>query len=65
MRSAATSVLAVAPTLADVYLVPQVESARRFKLDIARWPRVRAIDEACSRIEAFRRAAPAMQPDAA
>ncbi|MGJ7490070.1 maleylacetoacetate isomerase [Variovorax sp. ZT4R33] len=53
-----------APTLADMYLVPQVESARRFKLDIALWPRVRAIDEACSRIEAFRRAAPAMQPDA-
>jgi maleylpyruvate isomerase len=54
-----------APTLADVYLVPQVESARRFKLDLARWPRVRAIDEACGRIEAFRKAAPAMQSDAA
>jgi maleylpyruvate isomerase len=53
-----------APTLADVYLVPQVESARRFKLDIARWPSVLAIDEACGRIEAFRNAAPAMQPDA-
>ncbi len=53
-----------APTLADVYLVPQVESARRFKLDISRWPRVLAIDEACGRIEAFRQAAPAGQPDA-
>jgi maleylpyruvate isomerase len=52
------------PTLADVYLVPQIESARRFKLDIGRWPRVLAIDEACSRIEAFRNAAPAAQPDA-
>ena len=53
-----------APTLADVYLVPQVESARRFKLDIARWPNVFAIDEACGRIEAFSKAAPAGQPDA-
>jgi maleylpyruvate isomerase len=52
------------PTLADVYLVPQVESARRFKLDIGRWPRVLAIHEACAQIEAFRRAVPAEQPDA-
>jgi maleylpyruvate isomerase len=52
------------PTLADVYLVPQVESARRFKLDIGRWPRVLAIDAACARIEAFRKAVPASQPDA-
>jgi maleylpyruvate isomerase len=53
-----------APTLADVYLVPQVESARRFKLDIARWPNLLAIDEACGRIDAFSKAAPARQPDA-
>ena len=53
-----------APTLADVYLIPQVESARRFKLDIERWPRVLAIHEACAPIEAFRKAAPAGQPDA-
>jgi len=53
------------PTLADVYLVPQVESARRFKVDMARWPCVQAVDTACGRLEAFRRAAPAAQPDAA
>jgi len=52
------------PTLADVYLVPQIESARRFKVDMARWPRLLAIDEACGQLEAFRRAAPAVQPDA-
>ena len=52
------------PTLADVYLVPQIESARRFKVDMARWPRLVAIDEACGQLEAFRRAAPAVQPDA-
>jgi maleylpyruvate isomerase len=52
------------PTLADVYLVPQVESARRFKVDISRWPRIAAIDAACARLEAFSKAAPAAQPDA-
>ena len=53
------------PTLADVYLVPQVESARRFKLDLGPYPLIRAVDEACARLDAFQRAAPAAQPDAA
>ena len=53
-----------APTLADVYLVPQVESARRFGVDLSRWPLIGAVDAACARLEAFRRAAPALQPDA-
>ena len=51
-------------TLADVYLVPQIESARRFKIDLTRWPRLLDIDEACGLLEGFRRAAPAEQPDA-
>jgi len=51
-------------TVADVYLVPQIESARRFKVDLGRWPRLQQIDEACGRLEAFQRAAPAAQPDA-
>ena len=54
-----------APTLADVYLIPQVESARRFKLDLDRWPLISAVDAACGQIDAFRLAAPALQPDAA
>ena len=52
------------PTLADVYLVPQVESARRFKVDLSRWPLVQAVDAACAQLEAFRKAAPSAQPDA-
>jgi maleylpyruvate isomerase len=54
-----------APTLADVYLVPQIESARRFKVDVNRWPRLAAIDLTCAQLDAFRRAAPALQLDAA
>jgi maleylpyruvate isomerase len=52
------------PTLADAYLVPQIESARRFKVDLARWPRLLAIDAACAGLEAFQHAAPSVQPDA-
>ena len=52
------------PGLADVYLVPQVESARRFKLDMARWPLITAVDAACMALDAFQKAAPALQPDA-
>jgi maleylpyruvate isomerase len=52
------------PTLADVYLVPQIESARRFKIDLARWARLSEIDAACAGLAAFRHAAPARQPDA-
>lgn len=54
-----------APTLADVYLVPQVESARRFKVDLSRWPRISAVEAACMALDAFQRAAPSRQPDAA
>jgi maleylpyruvate isomerase len=52
------------PTLADVYLVPQVESARRFNVDMNRWPLISAIDKACGELEAFKKAAPMAQPDA-
>jgi len=52
------------PTLADAYLIPQVESARRFQVDLSRWPLISAIDRACGELDAFRRAAPSAQPDA-
>jgi maleylpyruvate isomerase len=53
-----------APSLADVYLIPQVESARRFNVDMNRWPLISAIDQACGQLDAFKRAAPMAQPDA-
>ena len=53
-----------APGLVECYLIPQVESARRFKVDMARWPLISAIDAACAAIEAFAKAAPGAQPDA-
>ena len=37
------------PTLADICIVPQVFNARRFGLDLAPYPRIRAIDAAAAR----------------
>lgn len=51
-------------SLADVYLVPQVFNAHRFGLDMAPYPGIQAICEACNRLEAFQRAKPDQQPDA-
>ena len=53
------------PSMADVYLIPQIESARRFGVDLAAWPQIMAIDVACQAIPAFADAAPSRQPDAA
>ena len=55
----------ITPTVADVYLIPQVESARRFKVDLTHWPKIMAIDAHCATLAAFADAAPARQPDAA
>ena len=52
------------PTLADVYLIPQVESSRRFKVDLSQWPLICEIEAACMQLEAFKQAAPMQQPDA-
>jgi maleylacetoacetate isomerase len=53
-----------APGFADVFLVPQVANANRFKVDLAAFPTIRRINENCLAVEAFQRAMPANQPDA-
>lgn len=52
------------PSLADVYLIPQIESARRFKVDLTQWPLIAAIEAACLQLDAFKLAAPMQQSDA-
>jgi len=52
------------PTLADLCLVPQVFNARRFNLDMSRYPTIERIDDHAAQIDAFARAAPGQQPDA-
>ena len=53
-----------APTLADCYLVPQVYSARRFKVDLAAYPRLVAATARAAELEPFAAAHPDRQPDA-
>ncbi|MFN0023403.1 MAG: maleylacetoacetate isomerase [Parvularculaceae bacterium] len=52
------------PSVADVFLVPQMYGAMRFGVDLSRTPRIRAIYERCAGMEPFRRAHPENQPDA-
>lgn len=52
------------PSLADCYLIPQVSSARRFKVDLSPYPNIVAVDTNCRTLKAFADADPMMQPDA-
>ncbi|SLJ85040.1 maleylacetoacetate isomerase [Psychrobacter sp. DAB_AL43B] len=52
------------PTFADCYLIPQVSSARRFKVDLSLYPNIVEIDTHCRALKAFADADPMMQPDA-
>jgi maleylpyruvate isomerase len=54
----------VAPTLADLCLVPQLFNARRFGVDPAAFPRLMQAETAAKAIQAFADAAPDHQPDA-
>lgn len=53
-----------APTLVDCYLIPQIYSARRFAVDLDRWPRLSAIAARAADDPAFAAAHPDRQPDA-
>lgn len=54
-----------APTLADVFLVPQLGNARRYRCDLAACPTLVDIDRRCAELPAFAAARPEAQPDAA
>jgi maleylpyruvate isomerase len=51
-------------TLADICLVPQVYNARRLKVPLDRYPKIVAVDAACTKLAAFDKARPENQPDA-
>jgi maleylpyruvate isomerase len=52
------------PTLADICLIPQVFSARRFSTPLEDLPKILAVDAACAELPAFRNAHPSAQADA-
>lgn len=51
-------------TLADVFIVPQLYNARRFKCEIGPYPTLQAICRHLEALPAFAKAAPEAQPDA-
>lgn len=53
------------PGMADCCLVPQVFNAQRFECDMAGYPTLMRINDACMQLDAFQRASPARQFDAA
>lgn len=51
-------------SLADVFLVPQVASARKFNVDMSKFPTLDRINQALIELPEFQAAAPDRQPDA-
>jgi maleylpyruvate isomerase len=52
------------PTMAEIYLIPQMLNARRFGVDLSAYPRLVAAEAACNALPEFQRALPENQPDA-
>jgi maleylpyruvate isomerase len=50
-------------TAADLFIVPQSVSARRFKVNTERFPTFRRVAESCMKLSAFQAADPLRQPD--
>ncbi|PVZ83466.1 maleylacetoacetate isomerase [Serratia sp. S1B] len=52
-------------TLADCCLIPQVYNAKRFNIDLSIYPKIESIYAHCNTLDAFIKAAPKAQPEAA
>lgn len=51
------------PSVADVYLLPQVYAARRFKVALEAYPRIARVEQRALQSPAFQKAHPDAQPD--
>ncbi|MDQ3263813.1 MAG: maleylacetoacetate isomerase [Myxococcota bacterium] len=51
-------------SLADACLIPQLFNARRFGVDVSRFPTALRVEQACEALPAFDAAQPSKQPDA-
>lgn len=51
------------PTMADVCLVPQVNLAERYDVDLSDYPHIRSVYQSCNTMAAFQAAAPETQAD--
>ena len=52
------------PTLADIYLVPQLYNARRFGVDLTPFPTLVRVETSCAALPVFIAAHPDLQSDA-
>lgn len=52
------------PGYLEACLIPQLYNARRFECDLSGYPRILAIAARCEALDAFKNAAPEVQPDA-
>lgn len=64
-ETAGTYCLGETVSFADIFLVPQLYSARRFGVDLTPYPTLTRIEAACEKLPAFQAAHPDRQPDAA
>ena len=53
-----------APTIADLYLIPQLYAGRRYDVELSPFPKLLRIEAACAALSAFAAAHPDVQPDA-
>lgn len=51
------------PTIADIFLIPQVSNFARFGFDFSPYPNILRVVDACNALPAFQKAMPEMQPD--
>ncbi|KAL6059469.1 Glutathione S-transferase zeta-1 [Balamuthia mandrillaris] len=63
-RSAGSYCVGDEVTLADAVLPPQVYNARRFGVDLDKYPTIKRVEEALMQLPAFQQARPEVQPDA-
>jgi maleylpyruvate isomerase len=63
-ETAGTFLLGDAPTIADLYLIPQLYSGRRFNVELSAFPRLLQIEATCAALPAFTAAHPDAQLDA-
>ncbi|MEQ1876210.1 MAG: maleylacetoacetate isomerase [Bdellovibrionia bacterium] len=50
-------------TAGDLFVLPQIVNARRFKVDLTPYPTLRKVEEACLKLPAFQKSHPDQQPD--
>ena len=63
-ETAGTFLVGDVPTIADLYLVPQLYSGRRFNVELSAFPKLLQVEASCAALPAFAAAHPDAQPDA-